>query len=85
MNSAVLRLLTSCLSCSSVVAPDNDGTKVREHEVLVDVEGNKHFGGDTFVGTGISFWDITHSDTLRLALTPEARRCPTSCCSKFAG
>jgi hypothetical protein len=36
---------------------------VREHEVLVDVEANKYLSGGSFLGTGISFWDITHSDT----------------------
>ena len=41
----------------------NDDHKVREHEVLVDLEANKYLGGGTFLGTGISFWDITHSDT----------------------
>jgi hypothetical protein len=41
----------------------NDDHKVREHEVLVDFELNKYLGGRAFLGTGISFWDITHSDT----------------------
>jgi hypothetical protein len=41
----------------------SDDKKVREHEVLVDVEANKYLSGGSFVGTGISFWDITHSDT----------------------
>ena len=44
----------------SLVTDDN---KVREHEVLVDIEANKYLSGGSFVGTGISFWDITHSDT----------------------
>ena len=44
----------------SLVSDDN---KVREHEVLIDIEGNKYLNGGTFIGTGISFWDITHSDT----------------------
>jgi hypothetical protein len=41
----------------------NDDHKVREHEVLVDLEANKYLSGGSFLGTGISFWDITHSDT----------------------
>ncbi len=41
----------------------NDGNKVREHEVLIDIEANKYLSGGAFLGTGISFWDITHSDT----------------------
>jgi hypothetical protein len=41
----------------------NADHKVREHEVLVDLEANKYLSGGSFVGTGISFWDITHSDT----------------------
>ena len=41
----------------------NDDNKVREHEVLVDIEANKYLSGGAFLGTGISFWDITHSDT----------------------
>ena len=41
----------------------NDDKKVREHEVLVDVEANKFLGNGVFVGTGLSLWDITHSDT----------------------
>jgi hypothetical protein len=41
----------------------NDDNKVREHAVLVDLEANKYLSGGSFLGTGISFWDITHSDT----------------------
>jgi hypothetical protein len=41
----------------------SDDKKVREHEVLVDIEANKYVGGGSFVGTGLSLWDITHSDT----------------------
>ncbi len=37
--------------------------KVREHEVFVDVEANKHMKNRAFVGTGLSLWDITHKDT----------------------
>jgi hypothetical protein len=44
----------------SLVSADD---KVREHEVLVDLEANKYLGGGSFIGTGISLWDITHSDT----------------------
>ena len=45
----------------SLVTADN---KVREHEFLVDVELNKYVGKhNILVGTGLSFWDITHSDT----------------------
>lgn len=37
--------------------------KVKENEVFVDVEANKYFHGGAFVGTGLSMWDLTHSDT----------------------
>lgn len=37
---------------------------VREHQVFADVELNKYVGGGAFVGTGISLWDVTHSDTM---------------------
>jgi hypothetical protein len=40
-----------------------DDDKVREHEVLIDVEANKYLSNGVFVGTGLSLWDITHSDT----------------------
>src|SRR4029079_218093 len=41
-----------------------DDKKVREHEVLVDVEINKYLGKhDILLGTGLSLWDLTHSDT----------------------
>ena len=46
----------------------NDDNKVREHEVLVDVEANKYLKGGSFVGTGLSLWDVTHSDTFTPAL-----------------
>jgi hypothetical protein len=39
-----------------------DDQKVHENEVFVDVEGHKYLGR-AFVGTGLSLWDITHSDT----------------------
>lgn len=41
-----------------------DDKKVREHQLFADVELNKYVGGGAFVGTGISLWDITHSDTI---------------------
>jgi hypothetical protein len=41
----------------------NDDKKVREYEVLVDVEANKYLSNGVFIGTGLSLWDITHSDT----------------------
>ena len=44
----------------SLVSNDN---KVREHAVMVDVEANKYLSNGVFLGTGISLWDITHSDT----------------------
>ncbi|HVB36932.1 MAG TPA: hypothetical protein VND92_00275, partial [Vicinamibacterales bacterium] len=37
--------------------------KMRQNEVLVDLEANRYMASRAFVGTGISFWDITHSDT----------------------
>ena len=40
-----------------------DDEKVREHEVLIDVEANKYLNNGVFIGTGLSLWDITHSDT----------------------
>ena len=36
---------------------------MRESEVFVDVEANKYLHGGSYIGTGISFWDLTHSDT----------------------
>lgn len=42
----------------------NDDKKVREHEVFADVELNKYVGGGSFIGTGVSLWDVTHSDTI---------------------
>ena len=41
----------------------NGDDKVREHALLVDIEANKYLNSGWFVGTGISFWDLTHSDT----------------------
>ena len=40
-----------------------DDDKVREHALLVDVEANKYLDNGVFVGTGISFWDLTHGDS----------------------
>ena len=42
----------------------HDDHKVREHEFLIDVEVDKHARGGSFVGTGLSLWDFTHSDTI---------------------
>lgn len=41
----------------------NTDTKMRQHEVLLNVEANRYLSGGTFVGTGLSLWDITHTDT----------------------
>lgn len=41
----------------------NDDKKVREHELFADIEANRYLSGGSFVGTGISFWDLTRSDT----------------------
>ena len=49
----------------SLVSADH---KVTEHEVLVDVEVNKYLNSGVFLGTGLSLWDITHSDTFAPAL-----------------
>ncbi len=45
----------------------SDDDKVREHQLFVDVELNKYLGRG-FIGTGLSVWDITHSDTLTPAV-----------------
>jgi hypothetical protein len=42
----------------------NDDNKVREHEVMADIEANKYLNSGVFVGTGLSVWDLTHSDTV---------------------
>ena len=42
----------------------NDDKKVREHEVLADIEANKYLHNGMFLGTGIGVWDIFHSDTV---------------------
>ena len=46
----------------------NDDKKVREYEVLIDVEANKYLSNGVFIGTGLSMWDVTHSDTFTPAL-----------------
>ncbi len=37
--------------------------KIREDELFVDVEVNKYLGGRSFLGTGLSLWDLTRSKT----------------------
>lgn len=49
----------------SLVSQDD---KVREHQFLVDVEANKYLDGGVFLGTGLSLWDITHSDNFTPAV-----------------
>ncbi len=44
----------------SLVRDDN---KVREHEVMADIEANKYLNSGVFLGTGLSLWDLTRSDT----------------------
>ncbi len=53
---------TAGLAMSVVRADD----KVREHEVTLDVEANKYLTrrGGAFIGTGVSMWDLFHSDTV---------------------
>jgi hypothetical protein len=41
-----------------------EDTYVREHQIFADVELNKYVGGGAFIGTGVSLWDVTHSDTV---------------------
>jgi hypothetical protein len=41
----------------------NDDDKVREHELFVDVEANKYLSNGVFLGTGLSLWDLTRSDS----------------------
>ena len=36
---------------------------VREHALFVDAEINRHLAGGAFIGTGLSLWDLTRSDT----------------------
>ncbi len=37
--------------------------EVTEHELFVDIEGNKYLDSGVFIGTGLSLWDLTRSDT----------------------
>lgn len=46
----------------ALMLTDND-EKVRQHALFVDVELNKYLSGGSFVGTGLSLWDITRSET----------------------
>jgi hypothetical protein len=41
----------------------NDDDKVRENALFVDVEANKYLSNGVFLGTGLSLWDLTRSDT----------------------
>jgi hypothetical protein len=41
----------------------NDSQKVKESALFFDVELNKYMSGGAFVGTGLSVWDVTRSDT----------------------
>jgi hypothetical protein len=41
----------------------DDDDKVREHELFVDVEANKYLSNGVFLGTGLSLWDLTRSDS----------------------
>jgi hypothetical protein len=41
----------------------HDKDKVNKSEVFVDAELNKYLSGGSFLGTGLSLWDITRSDT----------------------
>lgn len=52
------------LAVSLVRADD----KVQEHALFADVELNKYLSGGAFLGTGLSMWDLNHSDTLTPAL-----------------
>ncbi len=40
-----------------------DDDKVKESALFVDAELNKYFANNVFIGTGLSMWDITRSDT----------------------
>ena len=37
--------------------------KVNEHALFIEGEANKYLGNGSFVGTGLSLWDLTRSDT----------------------
>jgi hypothetical protein len=41
----------------------NDDRKVKESALFVDAEVNKYLAGGSFIGTGLSLWDLTRSDT----------------------
>ena len=45
----------------------SDDDKVRDHQLFADLELNKYLGRG-FIGTGISAWDITDSDTVTPAV-----------------
>ncbi len=38
--------------------------KVKQHELFADVEANRYLNGGAYLGTGLSLWDLTHSDSL---------------------
>jgi hypothetical protein len=40
-----------------------DDQKARESELFVDAEVNRYVSGGSYIGTGISFWDLTRRDT----------------------
>jgi len=40
-----------------------DDQKVKESALFVDAEVNKYLSGGAFIGTGLSLWDVTRSDT----------------------
>jgi len=40
-----------------------DDQKVKESALFVDAEVNRYLSGGSFVGTGLSLWDLTRSDT----------------------
>jgi hypothetical protein len=40
-----------------------DDKKVKESELFVDGEVNRYLRGGSFIGTGLSLWDLTRSDT----------------------
>lgn len=43
-------------------------SKVREHVLFAEVEGNRYLAGRSFVGVGFAMWDVTRSDTVTPAL-----------------
>ncbi len=40
-----------------------DEHKVKKSALFIDGEVNRYFSGDFFIGTGLSFWDLTRGDT----------------------